>query len=105
MDLEAGASAVRTDPDQDPADVGSADPAPAPNPGSDPGVRRVVASLVAGVFVGGLGGGVAFPTLPALGTVLAISPLVVGIILSVNRFVRLLVNAPAGAVLDRKSVV
>jgi len=102
MDLEAGASAVRTDPDQDPADVGSADPAPAPNPGSDPGVRRVVASLVAGVFVGGLGGGVAFPTLPALGTVLAISPLVVGIILSVNRFVRLLVNAPAGAVLDRR---
>jgi MFS family permease len=69
--------------------------------GREYGVRRVVASLVAGVFVGGVGGGVAFPTLPTLGGVLGISPLVVGVILSANRFTRLLANAPAGAVLDR----
>jgi MFS family permease len=65
-------------------------------------VRRVVFGLVAGVFAGGVGGGVAFPTLPALGGVLGISPLVVGVILSVNRFTRLLMNAPAGAILDRR---
>jgi MFS family permease len=63
--------------------------------------RYVVGSLVAGVFVGGVGGGVAFPTLPALGPLLGISPLLVGVILSVNRFTRLLLNAPAGQVLDR----
>lgn len=48
----------------------------------DPSVRYVVASLVAGVFFGGLGGGVAFPTLPALGPLLGISPFVVGLILA-----------------------
>ncbi|MFB6161265.1 MAG: hypothetical protein ABEJ61_08845 [Haloferacaceae archaeon] len=35
----------------------------------------VVASLVGGVFFGGLGGGVAFPTLPTLGPLVAL-PLV-----------------------------
>jgi hypothetical protein len=40
----------------------------------------VVGSLIAGVFFGGLGGGVAFPTLPSLGTVLGISPFLVGLI-------------------------
>ncbi|MFB6219292.1 MAG: MFS transporter [Halobacteriaceae archaeon] len=64
-------------------------------------VRSVAASLVAGVFLGGVGGGVAFPTLPTLGTVLSISPAVVGVILSANRFTRLLVNTPAGSILDR----
>ncbi|MEF8852643.1 MAG: MFS transporter [Haloarculaceae archaeon] len=67
----------------------------------DPSVRYVVASLVAGVFFGGLGGGVAFPTLPTLGPLLGISPFVVGLILSVNRFTRLVMNTPAGQVLDR----
>jgi MFS family permease len=67
----------------------------------DPNVRYVVGSLVAGVFFGGLGGGVAFPTLPTLGTLLGISPFVVGVLLSVNRFTRLLMNTPAGQVLDR----
>jgi MFS family permease len=67
----------------------------------DPGVRYVVASLVAGVFFGGLGGGVAFPTLPTLGPVLGISPFLVGVILSINRFTRLLMNTPAGQILDR----
>ncbi len=67
----------------------------------DPGVRYVVGSLVAGVFFGGLGGGVAFPTLPTLGPLLGISPFLVGVILSVNRFTRLVMNTPAGQILDR----
>lgn len=65
------------------------------------GVRAVVGSLVAGVFFGGLGAGVAFPTLPTLGPILGISPFVVGVILSINRFTRLLMNTPAGQLLDR----
>jgi MFS family permease len=67
----------------------------------DPSVRYVVASLVAGVFFGGLGGGVAFPTLPTLGPLLGISPFLVGLILSINRFTRLVMNTPAGQILDR----
>jgi MFS family permease len=67
----------------------------------DPSVRYVVASLVAGVFFGGLGGGVAFPTLPTLGPILGTSPFVVGLVLSVNRFTRLVMNTPAGQILDR----
>jgi MFS family permease len=67
----------------------------------DPSVRYVVGSLVAGVFFGGLGGGVAFPTLPTLGPLLGISPFLVGLILSVNRFTRLVTNTPAGQILDR----
>jgi len=67
----------------------------------DPSVRYVAASLVAGVFFGGLGGGVAFPTLPTLGPLLGISPFVVGVILSINRFTRLVMNTPAGSILDR----
>ena len=63
--------------------------------------RTVVFSLVIGVFFGGMVGGVAFPTLPRLGTLLGFSALVVGIILSVNRFTRMLLNTPAGTVLDR----
>ncbi|WP_284013052.1 MFS transporter [Halobaculum litoreum] len=64
-------------------------------------VRTVVLSLVAGVFFGGMGGGVAFPTIPALGSVLGIAPFLVGAILSINRFTRLLMSTPAGDVLDR----
>ncbi|HET7325630.1 MAG TPA: MFS transporter [Halococcus sp.] len=63
--------------------------------------RTVVLSLVAGVFFGGVVGGVAFPTLPRLGALLGFSALVVGIILSVNRLTRMVLNAPAGTVLDR----
>jgi MFS family permease len=66
----------------------------------DPSVRYVVGSLIAGVFFGGVGGGVAFPTIPTLGTVLGISSFMVGVILSLNRFTRLLMNTPAGQVLD-----
>lgn len=68
--------------------------------GEEPSVRYVVGSLIAGVFFGGLGGGVAFPTLPTLGPLLGISPVAVGVILSINRFTRLLINTPAGQVLD-----
>jgi MFS family permease len=67
----------------------------------DPDVRYVVGSLVAGIFFGGVGGGVAFPTLPNLGPLLGISPFVVGLVLSVNRFTRLVMNTPAGQILDR----
>ena len=66
----------------------------------DPSVPVVVGAVIAGVFFGGVGGGVAFPTLPTLGTVLGISSFVVGMILSVNRFTRLLMATPAGQVLD-----
>jgi len=67
----------------------------------DPGVRSVAASLVAGVFLGGVGGGVAFPTLPTLGPLIGVSPLVVGVILAANRATRLVLSTPAGQVLDR----
>jgi DHA1 family multidrug resistance protein-like MFS transporter len=69
--------------------------------GEEPSVPFVVGAVVAGVFFGGVGGGVAFPTLPALGPVLGIAPFLVGLILSINRFTRLLMNTPAGQVLDR----
>jgi MFS family permease len=81
------------------ADSGNFDPQPV-DPDDEPSVRYVVASLVVGVFFGGVGGGVAFPTLPTLGPLLGISPLFVGVILSVNRFTRLVLNTPAGQVLD-----
>ncbi|MFP9062208.1 MFS transporter [Natrialbaceae archaeon A-chndr2] len=67
---------------------------------TDVNIRYVVASLVAGVFFGGLGGGVAYPTLPNLGPILGISPFLVGIILAANGFVRLLANTPAGQIID-----
>ncbi len=73
---------------------------PAPADPTEPRVGRVVAGLIAGVFFGGLAGGVAFPTLPRLGVLLGISPLLVGVILSVNRFARLLMSTPAGGVID-----
>jgi len=66
----------------------------------EPSVRYVAGSLIAGVFFTGMGGGVAFPTLPALGPIIGISPFVVGLVLSVNRFTRVLMNTPAGQVLD-----
>jgi MFS family permease len=65
----------------------------------DSDVRYVIGSLVAGVVFGGIGG-VAFPTLPTLGPLLGISPFVVGLILSLNRFTRVVMNTPAGQILD-----
>jgi MFS family permease len=61
----------------------------------------VILAVIASTFFIGFGGGVIFPILPNLGTLLNISPLVVGVILSANRFSRLVANAPAGSLVDR----
>jgi len=61
----------------------------------------VIGAVIVSTFFIGFGGGVIFPILPNLGTVIGISPFVVGIILSANRFSRLFANAPAGALVDR----
>jgi MFS family permease len=61
----------------------------------------VIATVIASTFFVGFGGGVIFPILPNLGKVLGISPFMVGLILSANRFSRLFANAPAGIVVDR----
>ncbi|RKD97225.1 MFS transporter [Halopiger aswanensis] len=63
--------------------------------------NRVVLAVVASTFFVGFGGGVVFPILPNLGEVLGISSFLVGIILSANRFTRLVANAPAGSLVDR----
>lgn len=61
----------------------------------------IVGSVIASTFFVGFGGGVIFPILPNLGVVLGISPFLVGLILSANRFSRLFANAPAGILVDR----
>lgn len=52
-------------------------------------------------FLGGIGGGVVFPILPALGERMGLSALMVGVILAANRIVRLGVNPVTGALTDR----
>lgn len=52
-------------------------------------------------FIGGLGGGLVFPILPALGLQLAIPGFMIGLILSANRISRLIFNAPAGHLIGR----
>lgn len=47
-------------------------------------------------FIGGLGGGLVFPILPALGLQLGIPGFMIGLILSANRITRLMFNIPAG---------
>lgn len=64
-------------------------------------IRTIALAIIAGVFFGGLGTGVAFPTLPLLDDILGISALMLGIILSANRFTRLFMNTPAGNLVDR----
>ncbi|ATW88903.1 putative MFS family arabinose efflux permease [Halohasta litchfieldiae] len=61
----------------------------------------VILAVIASTFFIGFGGGVVFPILPNLGALLGISPFVVGVILSANRFSRLVANAPAGSLVDR----
>ncbi|WP_254862882.1 MFS transporter [Halovivax gelatinilyticus] len=68
---------------------------------SDHPPRRIVFAVVASTFFVGFGGGVVFPILPNLGEVLGISAFMVGLILSANRFTRLVCNAPAGVLVDR----
>lgn len=63
--------------------------------------QPVVLAVIVSTFFVGLGGGVVFPVLPNLGTVLGISPFLVGLILSANRFTRIVANAPAGSLVDR----
>ncbi|KYH26506.1 multidrug resistance protein MdtG [Halalkalicoccus paucihalophilus] len=63
--------------------------------------RAVVLAVIFSTFFVGFGGGVVFPILPNLGTVLGISPFLVGVILSANRFTRTIANTPAGALVDR----
>lgn len=63
--------------------------------------RPVVVAVIASTFFVGFGGGVVFPILPNLGKVLGISPFLVGLILSANRFTRIVANAPAGSLVDR----
>ncbi|AGB32294.1 arabinose efflux permease family protein [Natrinema pellirubrum DSM 15624] len=65
------------------------------------GSNRVVYAVVASTFFVGFGGGVVFPILPNLGEVLGISAFMVGVILSANRWTRLVANGPAGALVDR----
>ncbi len=61
----------------------------------------VLLAVIASTFFVGFGGGVLFPILPNLGAVLGISAFMVGVILSANRWVRLVANGPAGALVDR----
>lgn len=51
-------------------------------------------------LMGGLGGGLVFPILPALGSQLGISGVVIGLILSANRITRLTFDGPAGHLVD-----
>ena len=52
-------------------------------------------------FIGGLGGGLVFPILPALGLHLGIPSIMIGLILSANRIARLIFNVPAGHIIGR----
>lgn len=63
--------------------------------------RSVVLAVVVSTFFVGFGGGVVFPILPNLGAILGVSPAVVGLVLSANRFTRIVANAPAGSLVDR----
>jgi len=61
----------------------------------------VIGAVIVSTFFVGFGGGIVFPILPNLGTVIGISPFMIGIILSATRFSRLFANAPAGILVDR----
>lgn len=52
-------------------------------------------------FIGGLGGGLVFPILPALGLQLGISGAMIGLILSANRVTRLAFDPLAGGLVER----
>lgn len=52
-------------------------------------------------FFGGIGGGVVFPILPALGERMGLSALIIGIILAANRVVRMAINPVTGTLTDR----
>lgn len=52
-------------------------------------------------FLGGIGGGVVFPILPALGERMGLSALLIGLVLAANRITRLGINPVTGALTDR----
>jgi MFS family permease len=64
-------------------------------------IRTIALAIIGGVFFGGLATGVAFPTLPLLTDILGISAVVLGLILSANRVSRLVMNTPAGNLVDQ----
>jgi len=67
---------------------------------TDSEIRTVALAIISGVFFGGLATGVAFPTLPLLTDILGISAVMLGVILSANRVSRLVMNTPAGNIVD-----
>jgi MFS family permease len=67
---------------------------------SESEVRTIALAIIGGVVFGGVATGVAFPTLPLLGDILGIGAVMLGIILSANRFTRMPMNAPAGNIID-----
>lgn len=68
---------------------------------TDAEVRRVAVGVLVAVGTGGLATGVAFPALPLLDRYLELSAVMIGLVLSANRIVRLVVNTPAGQLIDR----
>lgn len=68
---------------------------------SDSEVRTIALAIIAGVLFGGVATGVAFPTLPLLGDIKGIGAVMLGVVLSANRFSRMPMNAPAGNIIDR----
>ncbi|WP_102223180.1 MFS transporter [Acidimangrovimonas sediminis] len=64
------------------------------SPAKDP--QAITRRIAVVVFIGGMGGGLVFPILPALGIALGIPGFMVGLILSANRIARLIFNLPAG---------
>jgi len=64
-------------------------------------IRTIALAVIAGIFFGGVATGVAFPTLPLLDEKLVISAIMLSFILSANRIARLLMNTPAGTIIDR----
>lgn len=67
---------------------------------SESEIRTVAIAIIGGVFFGGVATGVAFPILPLLDELLGITAVMLGLILSINRISRLLMNTPAGNVID-----
>ncbi|WP_129115719.1 MFS transporter [Halegenticoccus tardaugens] len=63
--------------------------------------RATVVAVVASTLFLGFSGGVIFPILPNLSAIVDVSPVLVGVVLSASRFVRLVASAPAGALADR----
>lgn len=84
---------------------GSADDTPSDAPSDDGNghsVRTIAVAVTGGVFLGGVATGVAFPTLPLLDRVLGISAVMLGVILAANRIARLVMNTPAGQLIDER---